>query len=313
MKQLFAPIPKGLNVSTTTVTSHEAPASKTAPSSYASCTGMRHFRLRRVHSAFGLFFGGYITVHLLVNATGLKPLMYQQNVDKIHQLEPLLPFIEIAAIFLPLIVHVVYGLYIARVGVQFNTTKYNYGGNIRYTLQRVTAVILLLFVGYHIGTMHKWGLGAFGVKGFPAFNPENLAYQSTVSAIRYPFGLDQPVLNGLIIAFYLLGVWSAVFHWANGLWTSAIAWGLTITEKSQKRWGHVCCGFGIAMLVVGTVAWAAFAFGDAKYPESKTTTMPPHESAMIYDQATSLTPSGEKKPGSELKTDNGIIKIEEKK
>jgi len=80
------------------------------------------------------------------------------------------------------------------------------------------------------------------------------------------------VLNVAVMALYLLGIWSAVFHWANGLWTSAIAWGVTSTESSQKRWGHVCCAFGCGMLVVGTVAWAAFAFGDSKLDVSKTQT-----------------------------------------
>ncbi len=276
-------LPKGLNVSTTTATSHEAPATKNAPTSYATCNGQRHFWLRRVHSAFGLLFGGYITVHLLVNATGVKPLMYQQNVDKIHQLEPMLPFIELAAIFLPLLVHMVYGIYIARQGVSYETTmKYKYGGNYRYLLQRVTAVILLLFVAYHVGTLHRWGAGHF--------NAENHAYQSTVAAIRHPFG-DNTALNVAVMALYLLGVWSAVFHWANGLWSSAIAWGLTTTEKAQKRWGHACCAFGCGMLVVGTVAWAAFAFGDSKYPVEKTTTQIEEVKAEVSVEKTEVKPA----------------------
>jgi len=255
---------------------------KTRYPTYAVPPGRRHFWLRRVHSLFGLAFGGYITVHLLVNATGVNPWAYQQNVDKIHSLEPMLPLIEIVAIFIPLLVHAIYGIYIANAGVKFNTTKYNYGGNLRYTLQRWTSWFLLLFIAYHIGTLHKWGLALFGVEGYPKFNPANAAYETTVTAVRVPY--TNMGLNVAVSILYLLGTWSAVFHWANGLWTSAIAWGLTVTRNSQQRWGHFCFGFGIVMMLVGTTAWAAFAFGD---PNFETPTMPAARAQEVHAQASS--------------------------
>jgi succinate dehydrogenase / fumarate reductase, cytochrome b subunit len=227
-----------------------------APVSYEKCAGAGHFWLRRVHSLFGLVFGGYVVVHLTVNMSGLWPRMYQQNVDKIHELEPMLPAIEIAAIFTPLVVHLLYGVYIASAGFKFNTMKYNYGGNVRYFLQRVTAFVLLAFLAYHIGTLHKWGLALSGVAGYPEFNPDNKAFQSTVEAIKAPY--QSGMLNIAVMVLYLLGVWSATFHFANGLWTSAIAWGATTTARAQKRWGDVCCGLGIVLTLVGTIAWAAF-------------------------------------------------------
>jgi hypothetical protein len=54
-----------------------------------------------------------------------------------------------------------------------------------------------------------------------------------------------------------------VFHFANGMWTGAIAWGLTGTANAQRRWGHVCVVLGAVMFVVGTLAWAAFTIGPA--------------------------------------------------
>ena len=254
-----------------TLSSPQSPqVQKAHAPTYADPPGYQHFWLRRIHSAVGLVFGGYVTVHLLVNATGFFPKVYQQNVDKIHSLEPMLPAIEIAAIFLPLLIHMIYGFYIATTGVKFNTTKYNYGGNVRYFLQRITAFILLAFLVYHVGTLHHWGFSNLGFNGGePLFKARNLAYQTTVGAIKSPYG-DNTALNLAVSAFYLLGIWSAVFHWANGLWTSAIAWGVTITAAAQKRWGHVCFGFALFMLVVGSAAWCAFAVtGDASVPSGK--------------------------------------------
>ena len=258
-------------------------AEKKTPKPYNTTPGRFHFFLRRFHSAMGLIFGAYVVVHLSVNASGFSPNAYQGYVNHIHGLEPALPVIELIAIFIPLLVHTLYGIYIAWAGVKFNTTRYNYFGNLRYTLQRVTAVILLLFLAFHIGTLHKWGLA--GVRdvinwwgpadgGFLAgtrdwclncgglFEPEN-AYESTARGIKvFFYDSENPdrigLGNLLVMGFYLLGIWSATFHFANGLWTSAIAWGLTTTARAQKRWGHVCLAFFIVLTAIGTAAWLAF-------------------------------------------------------
>ncbi len=125
------------------------------------------------------------------------------------------------------------------------------------------------------------------------FKAHNQAFQSTVGGIHLFFNYDQPWGPGnvLVMAFYLLGVWSATFHFANGLWTSAIAWGLTVTANAQRRWGHVCLGFGIALTIVGTIAWGAFtiapaAQGDLGRWDSATHTLPDENPTHEQDQGT---------------------------
>jgi hypothetical protein len=57
-----------------------------------------------------------------------------------------------------------------------------------------------------------------------------------------------------VTAGYLVGVSLLVFHFANGLWTAAITWGITISRNAQRRWGYVCAGLGAALM---GAAWAA--------------------------------------------------------
>jgi succinate dehydrogenase / fumarate reductase cytochrome b subunit len=311
---------------------HTRESLKATSPTYSQAPGRFHFMIRRLHSFMGLLFGGYITVHLLVNATGLWPRAYQQNVDKIHSLEPMLPLIEIATIFVPLLIHAIYGIYITKAGVKFNTTKYNYGGNIRYSLQRWTAIFLLAFIAFHVGTLHKWGLKGVHnliekVDALPAslpmaadgnldsskldvlqrfsywcsewggqFQPHNQAFQTTVGGLRHMFydpnDPDQihfGFWNGAVVLFYLLGIWSAVFHLANGLWTSAIAWGLTVSRTAQKRWGHVCLTIFIVVMIVGTTAWWSFTFapaarGDVSRWNEATHTLPDENTTHEQDQ-----------------------------
>ena len=229
---------------------------------YSSPPGQLHFWLRRIHSLAGLAFGGFVAFHLTVNATSLSPAVYQQEVNNIHALGPNLGFVEFTFIFLPLLIHVLYGLYITSSGVKWNAVHYNYGGNIRYTLQRVSGLVLLVFLAYHLATLHRWGLGLIyglthwsALSSFPWFHM-NFAYTSTVDAIKTPYSHNPWFwANILSDGLYFLGVWAAVYHLSNGLWTAAIAWGLTITAKAQRRWGNVCVAIGVVVGIIGTIAW----------------------------------------------------------
>jgi succinate dehydrogenase / fumarate reductase cytochrome b subunit len=49
-----------------------------------------------------------------------------------------------------------------------------------------------------------------------------------------------------------------VFHFANGLWTAAITWGVTVSVAAQKRWGQVCTLVGLAL--AGAAIASVFGF-----------------------------------------------------
>ncbi|HLP84042.1 MAG TPA: hypothetical protein VK157_06805, partial [Phycisphaerales bacterium] len=58
----------------------------------------------------------------------------------------------------------------------------------------------------------------------------------------------------LVSLLYFSGITLLVFHFANGLWTAAITWGLTISRKAQQRWGVACAGLGAALMLM---AWSS--------------------------------------------------------
>ena len=61
-----------------------------------------------------------------------------------------------------------------------------------------------------------------------------------------------------VALFYLLGAAAAIYHFANGLWTGAMAWGLPQSASSQRRSLWAFTAFGIALLVLGAMGWYAF-------------------------------------------------------
>jgi succinate dehydrogenase / fumarate reductase cytochrome b subunit len=202
--------------------------------------GRHHFLLRRLHSLTGLVFGGYLIIHLLVNATlvqGVHPDdIYQLQVDKIHAL-PFLWALEWLLIYLPIIYHTVYGIWITLTG-QPNVGHYPYSKNIFYVLQRASAVIIVLFMLFHVFSMKT------GLFGLPRFVPG----QATATVAIH---LDHPVLLWVV---YPLGIIASCYHLANGFWTAAITWGLTISEAAQRRWGIVCGVLGVLLFIAGIAA-----------------------------------------------------------
>lgn len=205
-------------------------------------SGRSYFLWRRLHSLTGIVFGGYIMIHLFVNATliqGAHPDIYQMQVDKIHAI-PFLPVVEWVFIYLPILYHTVYGLWITLTG-QPNVGNYPFGKNYFYLFQRVTAVILMLFIGFHV----------LGMKGLLGDVLTFVPYEATASTARH-------INSSFLVAYlvYPIGILAACFHLANGFWTAAITWGLTISAGAQRRWGVVCVGIFALTMVCGFLALA---------------------------------------------------------
>src|SRR5947207_15297422 len=130
--------------------------------------GKHHFLLRRLHSLTGIIFGGYLVIHLLVNATLVEGgRIFQLQVDKIHAL-PFLIVVESLLIYIPILYHTIYGVWITFTG-QPNAWQYRYEKNIFYLLQRVSAIIIVIFMIFHVLGMK----GIFGTRW--EFVPEKYA------------------------------------------------------------------------------------------------------------------------------------------
>ena len=61
------------------------------------------------------------------------------------------------------------------------------------------------------------------------------------------------------IGFYLVGLWAACYHFANGIWTFCISWGITVGQTAQRRVGVGAAIVGIVLFLWGTMSLYAFA------------------------------------------------------
>ncbi|HEY3346050.1 MAG TPA: succinate dehydrogenase, partial [Nitrospirota bacterium] len=105
---------------------------------------------RRLHSFTGaLPLGAYLVFHLYMNSYSVfGPDVYNGQVAPLRRL-PYLLFIEIFFIFIPLAYHSLYGIYIWYTG-RWNALQYGYARNWLFTLQRVTGLVTLVFVVFHV-------------------------------------------------------------------------------------------------------------------------------------------------------------------
>jgi succinate dehydrogenase / fumarate reductase cytochrome b subunit len=199
----------------------------------------RHqFLIYRLFSLSGLIpVGAFLAVHLLTNASvNAGAGVFQSRVDMIHSLgENLLPVVEWLFIFLPMIFHATVGFVIIANGLP-NVGSYPYVGNVRYTLQRATGMIAFFFIIGHVIHLHWMGRPLGGGQ----FDP-HAATSSAAVAIH-------PILSTLL---YAVGVLCAVFHFANGLWTLGITWGIWTSPAAMRRANAVSVVIGVALAAAG--------------------------------------------------------------
>ena len=220
-----------------------APATTASDFTVPTIGGRYHFLLRRLHSLTGIVFGGYLVVHLLVNATIAQGgVVYQTQVDKIHSL-PFLPVIEWTFIYLPIIYHTVYGVWITLTG-QPNVGNYPYVKNWAYVGQRISAVIIVFFMLFHVLSL-KYGL--FGL---------NLSFDHHRALGTVGRHMDHWWVVAIV---YPIGILASCYHLANGFWAAGITWGLTISDGSRRRWGMACAGLFVVTFIAGMVALVASA------------------------------------------------------
>ncbi|WP_223591074.1 succinate dehydrogenase cytochrome b558 subunit [Neobacillus bataviensis] len=197
----------------------------------------REFFNRRLHSLLGVIpIGIFLMQHLVVNHYATVGV---ESFNKAANFMGNLPFryvLETVIIYLPLLFHAIYGLYIAFTAKN-NTSRFGFFRNWMFLLQRVTGVITLIFIAWHVWETRV--AAAFG-------NEVNFQMMQDILSSPFMFG------------FYIVGIISAIFHFANGLWSFMVSWGITVSPRSQVIATYVTIVIFLALSYVGISTLLAF-------------------------------------------------------
>ena len=206
----------------------------------------RNFVLRKLHQLSGIMpLGIFLLEHFYTNSKALNGAADFNNAVKDLQSIPYILLIEIGGIFIPLIYHAVYGLFIT-FEMRPNNLNYPYSRNWFYTIQRVTGIILFFFITFHVLNFR------FGM--IPGLNTLSVAHhpEQSFAIVSREFHMVP------IFIIYVVGITATVWHLANGVWLFLVDWGITIGDRAQRLTGYACIGVGIVLLVVGINAAVAF-------------------------------------------------------
>lgn len=195
------------------------------------------FLSHKLHSLLGLFpIGLYLLFHLTANYQATRgPEAFNQVVGMIEHM-PFLIVVEFIFIYIPILFHAVYGIYIA-LQAKHNVGNYSYARNQMFLWQRLTGIITLIFIAWHVyETRIQKALGA-----------------------EVNFDMMADILsNPVMVVFYSIGILSTVFHFSNGLWSFLVHWGITVGPRSQRVATYVTMGIFVIVSFIGLRAMAAF-------------------------------------------------------
>lgn len=184
-----------------------------------------YFYIRRLHSLLGIFpIGVFLLEHFFSNSYVFSgPDSFNKLVETLQSI-PLVPFLEIGLIALPILFHAVLGLIIFYTGSS-NFLDYGYYRNWMYFLQRVTGVIALVFI-----IVHVW----------------STRISAALDGRHIQFADMQKIFEPTWVRwFYIIGILSAVFHFTNGVCSALMTWGITVSRRSQR--------------IVAVAGWCVFA------------------------------------------------------
>jgi len=200
----------------------------------ASTAVNRDFLFRRLHTLSGVIpVGLFLLEHLFTNVTvTLGPGFYNSAVNTIQHI-PFLHVVEFVFIFLPLLYHGVFGLYVAYTA-GYNNAQYGWARNQLFAWQRITGVITFVFVIYHLWTTRFSG------------NEPNFNFVHNL------------VTNNFNFWFMILGVVAATFHFSNGLWSFMVHWGITVGPRAQRISAVVMLTLFVILAFVGVDALVTF-------------------------------------------------------
>ncbi len=200
-------------------------------------TATRDFVSRRLHSLLGVIpLGVFLFQHLTVNYLATRgPEVFNKAANFISNL-PYLYALEWLIIYIPLLFHGIYGVYIA-FQAKNNVSRYGYFRNVMFLLQRISGIISLIFIAWHIWQTRVQVL--FG------------------ATVNYDM-MNEIFSNPGWLVFYIIGVLTVIFHFSNGLWSFLISFGITMTPKSQKAATYLTLIVFIVLAYIGLRAIFAF-------------------------------------------------------
>jgi succinate dehydrogenase / fumarate reductase, cytochrome b subunit len=178
--------------------------------------------------------GGWTVVHLWHNLAAFEGADAWEAAVTGYA-HPVAEATAAVVVLLPLAIHTVWG--IGRLAISRpNNLRYRFYGNLKYLLQRVAAIGVLLFLGAHL-----W---------LAMIKPRVVdRHAETFADIAHHMHFHGPTL-----AVYVLGTLGVSYHLANGVHTFLMGWGVVSSRQGLRRLEGLAILLFVSLLAM---SWAA--------------------------------------------------------
>jgi len=181
--------------------------------------------------------GVYVFAHLWTNLYSLAGAESFDAALKSSRQAPAFIFLEIFGLGLPILVHAWIGLKII-FKMRPNTMQYKTLRNLKYLLQRLSGIGVLLFLGAHVVKARLMPAMAGGTETWA--------------------GMHEALSEPVTFTVYALGMLGISYHLGSGLWGAALTWGLTVSTRGQKIMEWISAFAFVLLLVMSSLAIYGF-------------------------------------------------------
>jgi succinate dehydrogenase / fumarate reductase cytochrome b subunit len=183
--------------------------------------------------------GIFLIEHFISNAFATNG--WKAYADQVKFLTGL-PFVlalEIVGIYIPILYHSLYGFYIW-FGGKSNVSDYPWAGNFMYAAQRWTGGITFAYIVWHTYTMRFTGIHLL--------TNSQAAFHKVQLELHHPWAL----------AFYVVGIIAASWHFGYGLFLFCAKWGIAVSEKSRRWVARTGVAVALMFIAIGLLTIRAF-------------------------------------------------------
>jgi len=186
------------------------------------------FVLDKLHSLSGIIpIGAFLAEHFWSNSYALVSAKKYDTISYELQTIPWRVPVEALLIWIPILFHSFYGLFIWWKG-KSNQFRFGWFENWMYVLQRWSGIVALIFIGWHV----YWERFLTGGKSTYADVAETMS-------------------NPMFFTFYIVGIVAVSFHFGNGLWQFCNKWGIAVSPQAQRNAGWACAVIGAVFMAIG--------------------------------------------------------------
>lgn len=208
----------------------------------------RAYALRKLFSLTGVLpIGVFLVAHLGTYSTALLGRDAFERALAAGR-SPYGLVLEVALLWLPLAFHAGYGIKVLFEG-RSNASRYPWARNWSYALQRLSAVVVLVFIGAHLLQFRIPLLTG-------ELDHDDLFYELCASlSSTTAWGVPWVALG------YLFGLAATAYHFANGLSGLCFSWGIATGRRGLARVHAVTGLFGVALFAMGANSIIYFSTG----------------------------------------------------